>query len=226
MVTDSVTANYLIEDGLQPNRCVIQPAFVDFMFFEKGIVNNKVRNHELTLGYIGRLVNIKRVDLLIEAVAYLREWGVDATAIIVGDGDLKDDLMAYCEKLNVEKYVSFAGWVSNVGDYITFFDIFVLPSRSEGSPISLLEAMAARKPCVVTNLRSLRDLVGTENVMYFRSGDSKHLAEVIHSIYNKPLILDTLGSKAREVAEDFTITKVLDRIVDTYVKVIKRTSYR
>ncbi len=223
MVTDDVTAEYLFEDGLDPKNCVIQPAFVDSHFFvERESITDNKKYHHLCLGYVGRLVDVKRVDLLIEAVSYLRKMGIEINATIVGDGELKEDLIAFSENLGVRENISFVGWVSNVKDYLESIDIFVLASESEGSPISLLEAMAVGKPCIVSNLRSLRNLTGIDCVRFFRKGDSMHLAKIIYELNNRPSLLRNMSLSAKLRAENFQLDKVVDNILEEYTKRIRK----
>ena len=220
--TDNVTAEYLIEDGLSKNNCITLPAFIDSKFFGRNYEKKKAS--KTTLGYIGRLVKIKRVDLLIEALSHLKMWGYNVDVRIIGDGILKNDLIKLCDSLNVRELVSFEGWISNVEEILSEIDIFVLPSDSEGSPISLLEAMAAGKPCIVTNLRSIRNLVGMKCVKYFRRGNSKHLAESIREIIDSSSVQRELESSAREISQNFSIQKGVEKIEQIYLSRIKKIS--
>lgn len=104
------------------------------------------------VGTTSRLVRQKGVDVALRALA-----GIDATFVVVGDGELGDELRALGEQLGVD--VRWLGQRDDVGSILRALDVFVLSSRWEGEPISLLEAMAFGLPCVATDTAGARELL-------------------------------------------------------------------
>lgn len=98
----------------------------------------------------GRLSEEKGFDLLVEAVAKLREQGTAVRVQIVGDGPLQESILRQVSDLGLETQVELLGYRESLGPLFLAADLFVLPSRSEGLPLVLLEAMAHRVPVVAT----------------------------------------------------------------------------
>ena len=89
--------------------------------------------------------------MLIEAVARCVRAGLDLTAVIVGDGKYRTDLMAQSERLGMASRIRFAGQITAgepVRRILDTADLFVLPSRTEGLPRAMIEAMARALPCI------------------------------------------------------------------------------
>lgn len=104
----------------------------------------------------------KGIDLLLEATADCVQRGLDLAVVIVGGGRLKDELEALGDTLGLSDRVTFTGPVPSgqaVRDYLDSADLFVLPSRSEGLPRVVIEAMARGLPCVATRVGGIPELL-------------------------------------------------------------------
>jgi glycosyltransferase involved in cell wall biosynthesis len=115
------------------------------------------------IGMVGRLAAVKNHLLLFEAMNYLRAWGKIGRFrfIIVGDGELKTELVAEADKLNVSEAITFCGWRKNMAAVYTQLDAVVLTSKNEGTPVAIIEAMAASRPVVATAVGGVPDLIGS-----------------------------------------------------------------
>ncbi len=115
------------------------------------------------IGAVGRLEPVKGHDVLIEAFARLVTRGMFApppSLVICGDGSWRSALSELARARGVPHLVRFAGWTTDPRTYYRAFDVFVLPSRSEGTSVSLLEAMSCGVPPVVTNVGSNAAILG------------------------------------------------------------------
>jgi len=114
------------------------------------------------VGIIGRLTSIKNHRMLLEAARNLREKGQGDSFrfLVVGDGELREDLVAYAKELGVEDSVSFVGWQRDMPGVYGAMDAVALTSRNEGTPVTLIEAMAAGIPVVATAVGGVPDLLG------------------------------------------------------------------
>jgi len=113
------------------------------------------------IGVVGRLSPEKGVDLFLDACAILAHKGVAFSAVIAGDGPERGNLEARCRRLALASSVRFLGQVRNVDGVYDRLDLLVLPSRSEGLPNTLLEAMHADLPVVATSVGAIPEVVGT-----------------------------------------------------------------
>jgi glycosyltransferase involved in cell wall biosynthesis len=115
------------------------------------------------LGFVGKLGPIKRPQLLLGAVALLRERGVDATAVFLGpfaSDEFEREFRDRVSELGLAEHVTLAGMRSDVASALrTEMDVFVLPSSSEGMPGALAEAMMTGLPAVVTDVGAMGDAV-------------------------------------------------------------------
>jgi L-malate glycosyltransferase len=116
-------------------------------------MENKTYKNLITIGYIGRLVKLKRVNYFIELADYLKQEKVDNFKIeIVGDGEERSDLESLTDKLNLNDSISFTGFQKDVEKYYERFDIFALPSEEECLSISLIDAGVKGLPSVAFNV--------------------------------------------------------------------------
>jgi len=109
--------------------------------------------------FVGRLVPIKRVELLLAALALVRRERDGLTATIVGDGPLREELETRAASLGLGPRVRFAGKRADVSDWLRRARVFVLTSASESLPLSAMEAMTCGLPVVAPDVGDLADLV-------------------------------------------------------------------
>ena len=107
----------------------------------------------------GRLAQIKRIDVFLQAVKLVAERLPEVTVAIVGMGELYEELKALAAELGIERNVEFPGHQSDVDDWLRRSKIFVLTSDSEGLSLSMMEAMMSGLPAVVSDVGDLSDLV-------------------------------------------------------------------
>ena len=104
---------------------------------------------KLVIGHVGRLAPQKNQKKLLEAFAQLHRMNTDAHLVIIGTGELDAKLKAYAKELGVDSAVTFTGVLSNVNEWYSAFDVFVMTSLYEGLPVVAIEAQAADLPCVL-----------------------------------------------------------------------------
>ncbi len=111
-----------------------------------------VKPDEFLLVCAARLSEQKGIDILLQAIAQVLREGVQCKCVIVGDGPLRAQLLDQSQKLGLSDHVIFEGFCAEVLPYLQAANVFILTSRSEGLPLSILEAMACGIPCIVTNV--------------------------------------------------------------------------
>jgi L-malate glycosyltransferase len=107
----------------------------------------------------GRLVEIKRIDIFLQAVKIVAGKIPEVKALIIGDGPLRENLEQLTAELGIEKNINFAGFHNDIENWLRKSKIFVLTSDSEGLSLSLMEAMMCGLPAVVSDVGDLADLV-------------------------------------------------------------------
>jgi glycosyltransferase involved in cell wall biosynthesis len=153
------------------------------------------------IGTVGRLVPEKNYPLLLRATAAIR----DADLAFVGDGPLREELQK-----QAGARVSFLGQRADVSELLAGFDVFVLPSNTEGMSIALLEAMAAGCPIVVTAVGGNVELIKhMQTGLIVPPNDEAALRTAIERLLVDPVLATRLGTTARAVAEKHHSVKAM-----------------
>ncbi len=154
------------------------------------------------IGIVGRLVTVKNHALFLDAAARIRAQRPNARFVIVGDGDLRAELEAQVDALGLRAAVVFTGWMRDVAPVYADLDVNVISSVNEGTPVSVIESLAAGCPVVATAVGGLPDLLdGGELGALVPSEDVEALtAALIDALDNPPdpeparaLMLDRYG---------------------------------
>lgn len=154
-------------------------------------------NTNLKIGIVGRLVPIKNHRMFIEAAAKLS--GRPLEFFIIGDGELRGILEDHTRKLGLDNKVFFTGWQKDLPGVYQGLDVVVLTSLNEGTPVSIIEAMACARPVIATDVGGVRDLIGdNQRGILVKSGDVAGLAETILNLAQNTRLRRELGEKGRE----------------------------
>ncbi len=160
---------------------------------------------------VGRLVSQKGFDLLLQAFALAAPRMECWSLAIAGEGPLATDLHQRALALGIADRVRFLGRVSNLDHYYRTAAIFALPSRFEGTPNALLEAMAYGLSCVVSDASPgpMAIMVPGKNGLIMKSGDVHSLADSLERLANDPGLRARFGAAARLSVEPFAQDQVL-----------------
>jgi glycosyltransferase involved in cell wall biosynthesis len=137
-----------------------------------------------TVGWVGRLIPIKGPDVLVDVVPHLSD--VPMRFVIVGGGPERDRLEARTRALEVQTRVNFVGQIDNAAPFFAAFDVFVLSSRSEGTPIALFEAMAAQVPVVAARVGGVPDVLTDDAGYLVPPGCTSSLSRAIRHVFSNP----------------------------------------
>lgn len=205
-----------------PRHIEILPNGLDLSRFEAATPPRTSRR--TVVGIVCRLRPEKCVDQLIRAAQIVCRTIDDVEFRIGGDGPLSEQLQSLVRELALENKVTFAGSVTDVPGFLADLDIAVLCSKSEGSPNSVIEYMAAGKPVVATHVGGTRELFEHERQgLFVPASDVNALASaVLRLIRDRPLAAK-LGAAARLRAEDFRIDAMLKRYESFYDRLVSNT---
>jgi glycosyltransferase involved in cell wall biosynthesis len=176
--------------GLDLERFLAQPPAADHA------------DGEVVALYAGRLVPIKRVDLLLRALARVRARGARVRLVLLGDGELRPSLERLAAELGISDAVEFAGYREDVLPYLAAADMAVLSSANEGTPVALIEAAAAARPAVATRVGGVADVVAEGAGLLVASGDEEGFAAALAELVADPGRRLAMGALAREHVRD------------------------
>jgi glycosyltransferase involved in cell wall biosynthesis len=148
------------------------------------------------IGWVGRLSQEKGPDVLLEALDHVAD--LPLTASFIGDGGARPRLEEQARRSHPNGRVRWHGTARDAGTLFTAFDLFVLSSRTEGSPIVLFEAMAAGVPVIATAVGGVPDAVSPEEAVLVPAEHPAALAAAIRAAYRAPAVAQARAARARE----------------------------
>ncbi len=219
-----------------PGKCSIIPLGLDlepfFNLDRRDGIRKKLSIDEdgLLVGIIGRLVKVKNHRMFLEVVRRIRLEAPDIKVkfLIVGDGTLRKDLEARAKELGIEDSVVFIGWRTRLEEVYKGLDIACLTSLNEGTPISLIEAMAAGRPVVATDVGGVRDVVvHNESGFLSPSGDVERFSRNLSELLKDKDKRDQMGRRARmSVCEKFSKERLFEDIERLYEEELQKRRMR
>jgi glycosyltransferase involved in cell wall biosynthesis len=172
----------------------------------------------------GRLAPEKGLEYLIEAASLLRCSRPAFRFVLAGDGPLRAQLEGLAESLGVSRRVEFLGYREDIPDLLAACDLVVLPSLREGLSIALLEAMAAGKPIVTTQIGSNMAVASQADMaLLVPPGDPQVLCAAILRCGRDPALRSRLGTNARLLFERrYTEERMLNSYRKLYIDLVKQ----
>ncbi len=176
------------------------------------------------IGSVGRHDPVKDYGCLLRAFVRVYDAHSDAHLVLVGDGPQNSALRSAAWDLQIHDRVHFVGWSDDLPLALTTFDVFVLPSLSEGMSNALLEAMAAGLPCVATDVGGNRDVIedGVSGVLV-PSRSPERLAEALEGLIESETLRNLFGAAAQARARAlFSLDAMVARYEDLYLGLIEK----
>jgi L-malate glycosyltransferase len=205
----AVASSLQTEDGVRPERIAVVPNFVDDgAFAPLSAAERAARLRELCVpldalivGVVANLSPVKDHGTFLRAVALLAPRWPELHAVLIGDGECRPALESLTRTLDLEARVHFAGRQPNEPNLHCLFDVSVLCSVSEGFPNSIVEAMAAARPVVATDVGGVRDAVHDgETGLLVPPSNPGRLAAAIEDLLLDPRRRCALGAAGRDRA--------------------------
>ena len=167
LAVSNAVRNVLIEDGVAPKRVSVVFDGVDPEARAHGDGARVRRDLGLSddtplVGTVAHFAGHKALEMLIRAAPGIVEAVPDARILLLGDGDLREELERERAASPVKDHILMPGFFENVGDFLAAFDVFVMPSRMEGLCSSILDAFAARVPVAATRAGGIPELIEHE----------------------------------------------------------------
>jgi glycosyltransferase involved in cell wall biosynthesis len=170
------------------------------------------------VGWVGRMTAVKRTEDVLLAFKGVLDRGVDAWLCLIGDGPDRRSLERRAHELGITRRCLFVGYQDDVAPYYEAIDALLLPSVNEGTPVSVIEALAAERPAVATRVGGIPDVVrdGVDGYLV-DVGDAETLAARLAELAADPAKRDAMGSEGRKrVLERYAVDRLVDDIDQLY----------
>jgi glycosyltransferase involved in cell wall biosynthesis len=193
------TVDDLVRLGIAPReRFQVIPLGLDLDRFLSLGPREEPGDRDVVALYAGRLVPIKRVDVLLRALARARGGGARLSLVVLGDGELRPELERLAATLGIAGAVTFLGYREDVVPHLSGADFAVLSSANEGTPVALIEAAAAGRALAGTRVGGVADVVGPGTGRLVENGDEEGLAAAMSELAGDRELRLSMGVSARE----------------------------
>jgi glycosyltransferase involved in cell wall biosynthesis len=178
---------------------------------------------DFVVGYVGRLVSIKNLGMLISAFAMFGRTHPNARLLVVGDGELRRTLERQAQDLGVQPLTRFLGWRHDLPRVYGAMDVVALTSRNEGTPVALIEALAAGVPVIATDVGGVADVVRpNETGLLIPTDDASSLACALRRLADDAAERRTMGQRGRrDVANRFGAERLVADVAAMYDQLLR-----
>ena len=223
---ESVKTHYVKQIDADPSKVEVIYNAVDWAQLQTTMGRQEFRRSigipadAMTAGIIARLTEQKAHAVLFEAIA--RPELSSLHLVVVGDGELRNDLRALAESLGIWKRVHFLGARRDLGNILGAIDMFTMPSYWEGLPLSMVLAMGAGLPVVASRVAGIPEVVhdGSSGVLV-DAGNSGQLAQALASLTADAALRQRLGEAARAfVIPRFGVDRYVQSVASLYDRLL------
>ncbi len=218
----------LLEGGVRPELVTVIYEGVDVNWIDQQRRPLLLRPMKgPVVGTVAHLSEEKGHHILLKAAACLAPQFPEVTFLLVGEGELEQDLKKSVQRLGIEKQVVFAGFRSDSEAWMRTFDIFCLPSRSEGLSSAILAAMASQLPVIATRVGGIPELVVDGETGFLVSANHpQELVRALDRLLRSRNLCRRMGQAGRRrVQTYFTLDRKLDKTEKLYRKLLRARGF-
>jgi glycosyltransferase involved in cell wall biosynthesis len=205
-ISDTLKQIIVEHTAINPQKVVVVPNGVDVAVYDPDMYKPIRLFDGFTVGFVGNLASWQGLDLLIDVISELRQDGLDIYLVVVGDGVTRQELEERVQRLDMEQFVKFIGFVprNQVAEYIAGFDVGYsgqtqrTESRMYCSPIKIYEYMAMGVPAIASDYEDTRRVIQDGTGFLFRIDSMEDLKKAVIHAYSNRKLLPIMGRKARE----------------------------
>lgn len=168
--------------------------------------------------HIGRFMDVKNHEMMLKTFLILLKRYPNIQLNFVGEGDLLSEIRNMAIKLGIDKKVIFWGMQPNVYSYLHDADLFILPSKFEGLPMTLIEAMGTGLPIIASAVGGIPDMLKDEESALLIQPNINELVKAVERLYQKKDLRYKLGKAAIKRASDFSADTMAQKYMNLYLK--------
>jgi len=228
-VSESIRKDIIKYDGIDSSKILVIPNGIDterfnpegnFADIRKGF---SIKESDIVLGFVGRVVPAKGLEYLIDALPFLKKEFKNIKLLITGEGSTMERLKKKAKENNVHDSIIFTGKRRDIPDILSCTDIFVMPSVAEGLPNALLEAMAMGKPIVATEVGGIPEVIKNRHSGFLvPPRNPEALATAIKDLISNEQLAAKMGQAARHIVLDnFSIWSIAQKWQTLYLSILR-----
>ena len=214
----------ILDAGIPDNKISIIDNGINLLRFEEQFDTKEIRKQfgipleSQVIGTVGRLDLEKGHHILLEAAKIVIQKNPSTFFVIVGDGYLKNDLKSRAEQLKIEDHILLPGIIKEVPKILSVFDVFVLPSLTEGLPMALLEAMAAKKPVIASRVGAIpKVIIDNETGILIKPGNANELSKAVIDLLQDKFKADLITKNAyNKIVQEFSSSRMAKQYINIY----------
>lgn len=192
----------VVFNGIDLSRCIVKESYA--------------RKDTFTVLHIGRFMDVKNHELLLRSFARFKGQHSDARLQLLGDGELKENMMQLVGQLNIADAVEFAGLQSNVYPWLHNADVFILPSKFEGMPMTLIEAMGTGLPIIASNVGGIPDMLSSQMEALLIEPKEEKIIEALEIVYSDAKKREYWGRNALQRSSLFSSQAMARKYLQLY----------
>lgn len=187
--------------------------------FDNDLLEFTRENNIFKILFVGRLVEIKNIEYLLESLYKIKQLGLEFQCEIIGEGELREELEKSCVSKNIEKNVKFLGFKENIQEYMLKSDMLIMTSKMEGIPLVIIEAFANRLPVVASAVGGICEMIKNNyNGILFNLNEKDELTKVFIDIFNNKYDLNKISEIAyEEYKSKWTREVMLEKYKNLYL---------
>jgi glycosyltransferase involved in cell wall biosynthesis len=200
-----------------PNEHFYLPSQRDSCRKELGLPTNAI-----VLGYTGRIQQVKRLDILLDAFIQIVGLYPEAWLVICGEGEARPQLEESAIRSGISDKIIWTGFRQDIPRLLSAMDIYIQTSSNEGLSLSILEAMAAGKPVIATDAGGNSEMIDHErNGLLIKNCSITEIVKSISLLIEKPGYREQLGMSALKLVQnDFSLNKMVKNYQNLYERVL------
>lgn len=214
----SSNSSTIIYNGIEIDK------FTEILDKEKDQRIFNIDNEKFIFGNVARLHQQKGHQILLQAFAKIVKSHINAHLLIIGDGELKEELISLTASLEISDKVNFLGTRSDICEFLAAIDVFVLPSLWEGQPIALLEALAMAKPCIASAVNGIPEIINHGlNGYLVNPNDIDSLYQAMVLLMSDQKLCQQLSNQSKiTISDKFSAQNMANETATVYDKILNK----
>ena len=192
----------VVPNGVDLSKCEVKKSYA--------------RGKTFRIIHVGRFADVKNHDLILKSFAQFVQGHPDAQLQLIGDGELEESMKSFARDLHIDQAVNFMGRQKNVFSWLHDADLFILPSKYEGMPMSIIEAMGTGLPIITCSSGGVLDMLSNGYSAILIKPSVDNLCQAFEVLYNDKNLREMLGVHALNESKNYSSDMMAKQYIRVY----------